>query len=294
MGGPVARNLLLSSDAGINTADRVAGIVTVASPNIGAPVAAQASEYDPRTTLGKIEGFIRTIITGTFHPLAGILDALLADFINDKLDRELFSKLKEAAKGLNVPGAIDLKPSSPNIQRIGGAPDGAPHAAAWGTVPQQYSWARIANSREFKSPEEMLRTVKQGRTKLRVCRAILYNAIIKTGSGKACAVGDRAIGGFDEKWKEWVHFSSNRNSPTDGLLPEETLRYPLEADPRKQLRASGNEDHYSIVWRDPGVIRIGDGMLAAMMRPADAPPPPPDEPPPSGGCADPRQLVCDP
>jgi pimeloyl-ACP methyl ester carboxylesterase len=294
MGGPISRNLLLSPDAGINTAGKIAGIVTVASPNIGAPVAAQGSEYDPRTTLGKIEGFIRTIITGALHPLAGIVDALLADYVNDKLDRDLFSKLKEAAKGLSVPGAIDLKPSSPNIQRIGGAADGAPHAAVWGTVPQQYSWARIAGSREFKSPEAMLQTVKKGRTHLRICRAILYNVIIKTGAGKACAVGDRAIGGFDEKWKEWVHFSSNRNSPTDGLLPEETLRYPFEGDPGKQLRASGNEDHYSIVWRDPGVIRIGDGMLAAKMRPADAPPPPPDNPPPTGGCADPTQLVCDP
>jgi hypothetical protein len=107
--------------------------------------------------------------------------------------------------------------------------------------------------------------------------------------------GDRAIGGFDEKWKEWTHFGSAPNSATDGLLPVETLRYPFEGNPGKQLRANGNEDHYSIQWRDPGIIRIGDAMLAAGMRQADPPPPPPDDPPPSGGgCANPQQLVCDP
>ena len=294
MGGVISRNLLLSADPAINTAPQIAGIVTVASPNRGAPVAENASVYDPRTTLGLIEGFLHTIKTAIINPVLGAIDALASWFVRHKLDEGLFDRLNTTAKILQIPGAKDLRPSSPNMQRIGGTADGAPHAAVWGVVPQRYAWARIAASREYESPEAQVRTLKQVRAALLVCRSLLYNAIIKTGTGKMCARGDRAIGGFDEKWKEWTHFSYAPSSPTDGLLPEETLRYPFEGDPGKQLRANGNEDHYSIQWRDPGIIRIGDGMLAAGMRQADPPPPPPDEPPPGGGCANPGQIICDP
>jgi pimeloyl-ACP methyl ester carboxylesterase len=295
MGGVTSRNLLLSPNPGINTASRIAGIVTVASPNRGAPVAEKAQQYDPRSTLGLIEGLIYTIKTGVLNLAFGALDAIASWYIRHQLDEGLFDKLNATAQGLKLPGAIDLKPSSPNIQRLGNASDAVPHAAVWGSVPQQYAWARLAASREFDSPEDKVHSVKRSRTIFRVCKAIFYNIIIKTGTGRVCASGDRAIGGFDEKWKEWTHFSNNQNSPTDGLLPEESLRYPFEGDPARQLRANGNEDHFSIVWRTPGVNRIGDGMFAARMRPASAPPPPPDpEDPPTGGCADPRQIICDP
>jgi len=295
MGGVISRNMLISADPAINTAPRIAGIVTVASPNRGAPVAEKASVYDPRTTLGLIEGFLHTIKYLIVNPLLGAIDALASWLVRHKLDEGLFDKLNATAKLLQIEGAKDLRPSSPSMQRIGGTADGAPHAAVWGVVPQRYSWARIAASREYESPEAQVRTLKQVRALFLVCRSFFYNAIIKTGTGKMCARGDRAIGGFDEKWKEWTHFSHAPSSPIDGLLPEETLRYPFEGNPGKQLRANGNEDHYSIQWRDPGVIRIGDAMLAAGMRQADSPPPPPDDPPPfGGGCANPQQLVCDP
>lgn len=282
MGGPVSRDVLLSSNPQINAAERVAGIVTVVSPNKGAPVAEKAQQYDPRTTLGLIEGLIHTIRLTIINPLLGLLDAILSAVVRTKLDEELFSKLNETAKALKSPGAIDLRPSSATIQFLGNTGDGVPHAAVWGTVPQRYSWVRLAASREYQNPEALVRKVRSNRSSLKLCAAIFYNVIIKTGTGKACRTGERAIGGFDDRWKEWVHFSNARNTPTDGLLPEETLRYPLEYDEGRQLRANGTEDHYSIMWRDPGVYRIGDGMLAARMRPA-APPPEPDpsEPPPS-------------
>lgn len=283
MGGPVSRDVLLSSNPQINAASQVAGIVTVVSPNKGAPVAEKAQVYDPRTTLGLVEGLIHTIRVTIFNPIAGLLDAIFSAFFRTQLDQKLFSKLNEVAQGLKAPGAIDLRPSSPTIQFLGNTGDGVPHAAVWGTVPQQYSWARLAASREYENPDAMVRTVRSQRSTLKLCAALFYNIIIKTGTGKACRTGERAIGGFDDRWKEWVHFSYARNTPTDGLLPEETLRYPLEYDAGRQLRANGNEDHFSIMWRDPGVNRIADGMLAARMRPA-APPPPPDEPPPPDNC----------
>jgi pimeloyl-ACP methyl ester carboxylesterase len=293
MGGPVSRDVLLSSNPQINAAERVAGIVTVVSPNKGAPVAEKAQQYDPRTTLGLIEGLIYTIRIAIINPLAGLLDAILSAFIRTKLDQELFSKLEERVKGLKAPAAIDLRPSSPTIQFLGNTGDGVPHAAVWGTVPQQYSWARIAASAEYKSPEAMVRSVRSNRSTMKLCAALFYNVIIKTGTGKACRTTERAIGGFDDRWKEWVHFSYARNTPTDGLLPEETLRYPLEYDSGRQLRANGEEDHFSIMWRDPGVYRIGDGMLAARMRPAAPPPAPepdPYEPPPSNCGYDPYRY----
>jgi pimeloyl-ACP methyl ester carboxylesterase len=278
MGGPVSRDVLLSSNPQINTASRVAGVVTVASPNKGAPVAEKAQQYDPRTTLGLIEGLIHTIRITILSPIFGLLDAIISSFVRTKLDQELFSKLNETAKGLKAPGAIDLRPSSATIQFLGNTGDGVPHSAVWGSVPQQYSWARLAASREYADPEAMVRSVRSNRSNLKLCAALFYNIIIKTGTGKACRTGERAIGGFDDRWKEWVHFSYARNSATDGLLPEETLRYPLEYDAGRLLRANGTEDHFSIMWRDPGVNRIADGMLAARMRPAA--PPPPTEPDP--------------
>jgi hypothetical protein len=287
MGGPVSRDMLLSSNPQINVASQVAGIVTVVSPNKGAPVAEKAQQYDPRTALGVIEGLIHTIRLTIINPLLGLLDAILSAFVRTKLDQELFSKLNETAKALKSPGAIDLRPSSATIQFLGNTGDGVPHAAVWGTVPQQYSWVRLAASREYQNPEDLVRKVRSNRSSLKLCAALFYNIIIKTGTGKACRTGERAIGGFDDRWKEWVHFSYSRNSPTDGLLPEETMRYPLEYNAGRQLRANGTEDHYSIMWRDPGVTRIADGMLAAGMRPA-APPPPtepdPYEPPPPDNC----------
>jgi len=278
MGGPVSRNVLLSPNPQINAASRVGGIVTVVAPNKGAPVAEKAQHYDPRTTLGMVEGLIYTIRRIILAPLWGLLDALASAFVYYKLDQELFKKLEETAKGLKTPAAIDLRPSSPTIQFLGNTGDGVPHAAVWGTVPQQYSWARLAASRDYESPEGLVRKVRTNRAMMKVCAAVFYNVIIKTGTGKACRTGERAIGGFDERWKEWVHFSHAPNTPTDGLLPEETLRYPLEYNTGRQLRANGHEDHFSIMWRDPGVNRIADGMLAAGMRPAA--PPPPQEPEP--------------
>ncbi|HEX8209794.1 MAG TPA: hypothetical protein VF584_06365 [Longimicrobium sp.] len=278
MGGPVSRNMLLSSNPQINVAPRMAGIVTVASPNKGAPVSEKAQQYDPRTALGTIEGLIHTIRIAIINPLLGLLDAILSVFVRTKLDEQLFSKLNDTAKALRSPGAIDLRPSSATIQWLGNTGDGLPHAAVWGTVPQQYSWVRLAASREYQNPEDLVKKVRSNRSSLKLCAALFYNIIIKTGTGKACRTGERAIGGFDDRWKEWVHFSYARNSATDGLLPEETLRYPLEYNSGRQLRANGTEDHYSVMWRDPGVTRIADGMLAAGMRPA-APPPPPEPDP---------------
>lgn len=160
---------------------------------------------------------------------------------------------------LKTPGGMDLSPSSATIARLNGTPDNVSHASVYGTIPKRNAVWRLVGGRNGNDGSSMIRNKDRVKAVMRACSVAFYNIVVKTATGRTCQFADRAIGSIDERWSEWTHFSNNRSSPTDGLLPRETMLYPYESRPERQIPVE-DEDHFSVVYTRDGLNGVAVGM----------------------------------
>lgn len=272
MGGMVARDVLLDPDPSVSAPSHVGGIITIASPHRGAPIAENATKIDFFFTGESIvEGYFDTMnarLNGAAPSLSGIVGSLLrafaADVVLNTVKRLIVNRF-----GLNNAAAKDLRPSSGTIARLKDATDNVPHANVIGIIPKRDAVYRVASGALYSDGESLIHRKNQIKSITKACTQIFYNAVVKTGLGRKCHALDKFIGSVDDRWNDWTH-GPNKSTPFDGFIPKDYTVYPglAEGDPR-YIQVQG-ENHMTIQFRQPGIDKISEAMIAIGMRPAPA------------------------
>lgn len=275
MGGIVARDVLLNPDATISSPGRVGGIVTIASPHRGAPIAENALKIDFYfPSMSMVEGFFEVFNARLLGPASAIsagASAILSSFAHEIVMNSL-KKLITDRFGLNNAAARDLRTDSPTIARLRDATDNVPHANVIGIIPKRNAVYRIASGVNYGDGETLIRRKNQLKSVTKACTQIFYNAIVKTGLGKKCHAVDKFIGSVDDRWNDWTH-GPNKSTPFDGFLPKDYTPYPgLPEGDRRYIQVPG-VNHMTIQFQTDGVNGIAQAMIAMGM-PRPAPPPP--------------------
>ena len=284
MGGVIVRNLVLSSDPSINRAHRVAGIVTSASPLRGAPIADKATVgWEPVSGKDIVNAFLDRLIFNA-RSVGALIAALASALIDVLVDKVISVLVRGLADVMNMdsPGAKDLSPSSPTIQRLQ-VGDAVPHASVYGTIPKKNAAIHMFASQRYDADEGMglVRSKDVVLGLLFICKTLKYNIIIKTSGGRACYHAHRWIAGFDERWNDWTH-GTNKRTPFDGLVPQDYSLYPgTSASSALNIRVD-RANHFTLVWKSHGLDGTASGMKYIGMRPVGtSDPDDPDDP----GCA---------
>lgn len=269
MGGVIARDLVLNTDPTVNAAGRVAGIVSVASPHYGAPVA----NYDASLDLGPasltIVNFLNEIGTVRITGMAGLIDAVAGSLLRTFVENVLFNEIKAGVTKIisnGSAGAKDLRTSSPTIARLSGASDALPHANVYGIISKQDAVFYLWSGLKYGDGRSAVRNKNIVRGTARVCRAIFYNIIIKTRTGRVCHETDRALGQLDERWNYWTH-GPNKGTSFDGFLPSDYTRYPGMATNSSTNIAVTGVNHFTITFYAAGLDGVAAAMRAIGMRP---------------------------
>ena len=263
LGGQVARNLLVSTDGSINVSGQIAGIVTVASPNFGAPIEAAARTWDPVTGQDIVNGFFQHLGANVLNP-GGWLGALAASVVNAFINNIVTNVVKQTVAklaGANLPGAVDLTPTGATMTRLKNTIDNLPHAAVNGSIPRGDAVYYLASGMNWGDGRSAVRNKNTVRSILRVCRTIGYNIIVHTGWGRACFLGDRALGGVDDLWWKWTHQGADQSAAFDGLLPADYTRYPGSAVNAAMNIQSTGENHFTIAFHPNGLQSVEQGMF---------------------------------
>lgn len=275
MGGMVARDVLLDPDLTVSSPAHVGGIITIASPHRGAPIAENATKidfYNPSQSI--VEGFLDVLksrLTSPASGLSSIAGSILTSFATDVVLNTV-KKMVTDRFGLNNAAAKDLRPSSATIARLRDATDNVPHANVIGIIPKRNAVYRVASGVNYGDGETLIHRKNQVKSVTKACTQIFYNAIVKTGLGKKCHALDKFIGSVDDRWNDWTH-GPDKSTPFDGFLPKDYTVYPgiPESDPR-YIQVQG-ENHMTIQFHQPGVDGISLAMIRIGMRPAQAQPP---------------------
>ncbi len=269
MGGVVARDAVLNPDGSINSADKVAGIVSVVSPHQGAPIAANARRIDGISGKQLIEGFLHTIITAKLNPITGLVDLAASTVLHALIENVFVNGVKKFVVevfgdrfGLNA-AADDLKPGSATMQRLGSTSDYVEHASVYGTIPKRNMVYELVAGMNYQDAHGFIKKKNIGRGMLKGCKLIFYNIIVKSAVGHSCHVGDRAIGSLEERWVDWT---GAKNDQADGLLPRSTMLYPGESEGSTRNVHVPGQNHFSIVYRDAGLDGVARGMHRIGMR----------------------------
>jgi hypothetical protein len=267
MGGVIARDLLTSPDGSINIGSQVAGIVTVASPNFGAPIAENAGKFDIH---GRplLEGFFYELSTTILLPGYGLLSAALNSLLNWMAETVITNGIKQLIAnlaGATSVGARDLKPSSATIARLSTTLDSKPHVTVNGSIPKKDAVFYVWSGMNWGDGRSAVRNKDILRTGIRVCTTLLYNFILKTSTGRVCHIIDRTLGGLDDRWNEWTH-GPNRSTPFDGFLPQDYTRYPGTSASSSINLSIGGANHFTIAFHTQGIEGIKSGMRNIGMR----------------------------
>lgn len=283
MGGLVARATYRQNSANI------AGIVTVASPHQGMPIAnnfnlAAAFALDAQnrvdnawTAVGAMTLGINFLIKGRRLPLEAITEY--------------------TAKG-NSDALQDMRVGSATINDLDGYTSDQPaRANVYGTIPHQHAAFRMGLSAQgndgdfaaFVKDRNLLVTVFQ------TCKFVGYLSIIAHPIGRRCSLGRKMLRRVDDRWSLYTTHvvgtsGATYQPPFDGLVPNARSVYPglPFSDTRFNFQAY-MANHNNISYSAVGVQQIANAMAAIGMQVVEQPPPPP---PPDGGGCPPPQLVC--
>ncbi|MEX1186630.1 MAG: alpha/beta fold hydrolase [Gemmatimonadaceae bacterium] len=265
MGGLVART------AYINNSANIAGIVTVASPHQGMPLAnnfvlikafaldAQRRVQDAWFAIGQMTGYISYIIAGSRLPL---------------------DQITQFIEGAESDALYDLKVGSTTILNLNGYTSDQPSRAnVYGTIPHQNAVFRMGLSSQG-SDAEFAQFVKDRNTLVTVfqtCKFIGYITIIGHVAGRQCSYARKMLRRVDDRWGRYATMietqGTNYQRPFDGLVPNERSVYPGLSFSDRRLNFQANmANHSNITYSSVGVQQIANAMAAIGMQVVQPPP----------------------
>ncbi len=262
----------------------VAGIVTVATPHQGAPIADNAtlvSGYAADQVTDYFENVTLILLRPTPASIlsvgaVAIIQFLAHNYISDKVQRYLDDQF-----GVKSAGLIDLKTTSPTVARLNNSTDGLPHANVLGTIGRRNAIWRLAFSSLYADAQfdGAMHQKNKVKSVVKACRQIGWNFIIRTAVGNMCNQIDNALGSIDDRWAFWTMGLAEKRDPNatfDGLVPTSHSRYPGTSltDPNVNFYAT-TVNHLNIQYNSVGIREIANAMIKIG---AELPPPPPPPP----------------
>ncbi|MEO6331912.1 MAG: alpha/beta fold hydrolase [Gemmatimonadaceae bacterium] len=259
MGGLVARATYLNNPANI------AGIVTVASPHQGMPIAnnfaliegfalaAQSRVDNAWTAVGALTLGINFLIQGRRLPLEAIT-TFTANGNSDALQ--------------------DLRVGSSTIDNLNSYTGDQPaRANVYGTIPHRHAAFRVGLSSEGRDADfnDMVGDRNKLLNVFMACKFVGYFSIVAHAVGRSCSHGEKALKRVDERWSRYTteigtsHLTQQR--PFDGLVPNERSVYPglSFSDTRRNFQAN-MVNHSNITYSSGGVQQIANAMAAIGMQ----------------------------
>jgi len=295
MGGLTSRYTYFSHPA------LISGIIAVATPHQGAPIADNAS-LAAGYFADQVTGFFDTVIDIVLRPSAGgllsaVVVAMLRVFGLEYLNGRIVAFLN-AEFGVKGAGLHDIKTSSPTIATLGSQLEAIPFANVLGTVGRRNAAFRVGFSALYDDAgfEPAMGRKNMVKSAVKMCRQIGYNIIVRTSVGRMCNQIDNSIGSIDDRWAFFTMGASDKRNPDatfDGLVPTSRSRYPgtTLSDPTVNFRAP-TVNHMNIQYNPLGINRIAEAMLQIGMGAGPGSPPPP--PPPPSPCQPvPPQVSCE-
>lgn len=265
MGGLVARATYLDNAANI------AGIVTVASPHQGMPLAnnytvleafaldAQRRVDNAWTAVGAMTLGINFLLRGRRLPLEAI---------------------PRFTAGANTDALKDLKVGSPTINSLNAYTGDQPtRANVYGTIPHQNAAFRVGLSAENRDADfaDLVRDRNNLVTVFQTCKFIGYVTIIGHAMGRSCSFGRKMLRRVDDRWGWYTTMVAtsgpNHQRPFDGLVPNERSVYPGLPFSDGRLNFQANMvNHSNITYSAVGVQQIANAMAAIGMQVVQPPP----------------------
>jgi len=257
MGGVVSRYAYFNGAP----AGSVRGIVTIASPHQGAPIA---------QALPSVHSYVRMMFRRMDSSILGfsIFGNVFVRYVAGTILGEIFihywldDKL-ELRLGSGTPAMQDLRLDSRTILDYKDRADGLPHANVYGTVDRQYAWLRLIYASKFKDDEaeNAVHNLKKTRNVLKSCEKIGWFMVVTIGVARACRAAGHTIDEFDDQWRSWTNGPDGKNADFDGFIPNVRQRYPGTA-----LTSPGNFRAMGVNHMNIQYARAGTEQIAQAMR----------------------------
>lgn len=264
MGGLTSRAAYLANPANI------VGIVTVATPHQGSPIAVGGQRFTRHMGL-VVARTVRAIVGwATYLPFSGpTVRHILADHgtISNLVVAEI--NMRNAASS---PGAADLRPASATIQSLSAArADGVlPRANVVGEIPYRHAvWHVLASAqRNDGLASGYIRTRTNVKSFAKTCKHVAYATIIFWAQGRECAKLDRAISRIDDIYLGAVNGTAPSGRPllgaNDGFVPQSHSVYPSAAPLQTRIALGAN--HNNITYVLPGIVALDAALISVGVR----------------------------
>lgn len=307
-GGLVSRYAYLNG--GTTTRDRMAAILTIATPHQGAILADSAQRmgefaHDLKKKIDAanvglkftIVGFI-VLVMGAFFGVAGGAAGLLSLlFIN-------FPSVTSPDQLLKVGTLPALSPSSSFVTALntsGSFDASIPRANIVGRLDNnKFMPLKLAAAFRNVSEQQQISEFQKGRSAFAACKNVGAFTIIGVYAAVKCSEAERMMGRLDETWQRFSSGSSPQqvcrqvwyqdgprtvcsvvpmprlDLPTDGVVPNERSLYPSRnAGQFWESPPVIGTNHMTVYRRPNGADRIVEAMLDRFGMRQPAPPPPP-------------------
>jgi pimeloyl-ACP methyl ester carboxylesterase len=288
LGSLIARGLYVNRP---ETRPHISGIVTIAAPHQGTPLANNAAEavrffgdVQRRVNDGILAVQIESIVFVTLgyflpQPVHSIFIDIAMFVLNSASDASI--SLGDLVNLPKVPALPDLSPDSGVVQNLNSHYDDAslPRANIYGTIPFKHAALRIVTSAQGKdwAFNGTVASFNQGLTAFNVCKYVGYATIVLSRQGRACAYARKVLKRIDERWVKYVNgsdaFGSPRYVPFDGIVPNERSHYPSPNALAYDIGIDG-VNHQNIYNTKKGLDQVAEGMRRIGMVQTGSPPPP--------------------
>ena len=260
MGGLTSRAAYLANPANI------VGIVTVATPHQGSPIAVGGQRFTRHMGL-VVARTVRAIVGfATYLPFSGpTVRHILSDHgtISDLVVAEINTR-----NAASSPGAADLRPASATIQSLSAArADGVlPRANVVGEIPYRHAvWYVLASAQRNEGlASGYIRTRTTVKSFAKTCKHVAYATIILWAQGRECAKLDRAISQIDNEYLGAVNGRAPSGRPligaNDGLVPQSHSIYPSAASLQPRIAVGAN--HNNITYVLPGIVALDAALMS--------------------------------
>lgn len=278
LGALIARGLYVDNAV---PAPNITGIVAVAAPHQGAPLADNAettrrffADVQRRVNAGLAAASIPFEILAFFSPpnLRPIF-VEFASFVIQKTSGQNIN-LDNLLSLTMVPVLPDLRPDSAVIQSLNRnlADAAIPHANIYGSIPLKYATLRLKLAGENNDAgfDAAVSKQKDGLTLFKACKYVGYGTIIGGGAARKCAYAAKVLKRVDDRWVLYVNGADANGRPKqvpfDGVVPNERSRYPGGLTNLKYDQLVPGANHLNIYKTQQGLREVANGMLRIGMQ----------------------------
>ena len=265
----------------------IAGIIAVAAPHRGAPIADNADaakgmlldtqrRVNDALAAAKVPIALWTFLVGSAAggTGAGLFGGTAAFVLIDKEVGNQRISVDDVARLTTVPSLLDLGPQDAAITRLNASTADAaiPRANIVGRIPTKHALLRLQETMNGTPYADQVEKLRKARLLFHGCKYVGYYTLVMSRTARRCGFALRVLDRVDDSWVRYTIGNGGRSF--DGVVPTERSEYPGLTDPLFKLPVVEGANHFSIYQTRSGADRIVDAMRLLRMNGAQATPAP--------------------